>query len=179
MSPLRAALVFVLAAGCSSSQPHAKATTAAEPAPRPPVAEPGLKTRPLGNATGTKQRAMANCPSAVPGARTEMSYTEDGVDLAITAPAHDAQHQIRQLGLQHARMSGPTGVGVHTGRHTGTGRIGYCPIVHALGTRVKIVHIAEGVRVQMRAEGPEAVTALQTMVYERVLRLPRGERVID
>jgi hypothetical protein len=179
MTSLRIALVLAAAAGCSSSQKETKAPTTAESAPPVHAAVPAPAEPTLGNATGAMQRGMANCPSGVPGARTEMSYSEDGVDLSITAPAHGAQHQIQQLGRIQAKMTGPMGIGEHTGKHTGTGRIGYCPIVHAGGTTVRVREIPEGVRVHLHADGAEAIAALQSTVYERVLRLPQGQRVVD
>jgi hypothetical protein len=181
MTSLRIALVLAAAAGCSSSQKEAKAPTTAEAPPvhATPPAAPAPAEHTLGNATGPMQRGMANCPSAVPGARTEMSYSEDGVDLSITAPAHGAQHQIQALGRIHGKMTGPMGIGEHTGKHTGTGRIGYCPIVHTDGTTVRVREIADGVRVHLHADGTDAIAALQSTVYERVLRLPQGQRVVD
>ena len=128
--------------------------------------------------SGAKQRDMANCPSAVPGAHTEMTYAEDGIDLVITGPAHGAATQIRRLAHAHAHMAAPAGLGLHTGKHSGTGRIGYCPIVHTDGTAVTAVDVPGGARIHLHADG-DAVVAVQDIVARRVVALPRGERVIE
>jgi hypothetical protein len=170
MRPLRFVLALAAVAGCSSSQP--KPTTPAQAPAAEAEAPPASTTAPAGepqsNTSGRRERAMANCPSAVPGARTVSRNTEDGVDLAIIAESPDAERKIRHLAHAHARLGEPSGLGVHTGEHTGTGRIGYCPIVQTDGTTVTATDVPGGVQIHLHAARETAVTALQQQVAQRV-----------
>ena len=155
---------MVVAVAACSPKPtpvavHATSADLAAPVAREPARE---------DMTGTRPRKMANCPSAVPGARTAMAETEDGVDLLISGTTPSARDEIRRLAHVHARMGAPAALGLHSGHHTGGGRIGYCPIVHTGGAAVSVEDVASGVRVHLRATGREAISALRAQVARRV-----------
>ena len=99
---------------------------------------------------------MANCPSAVPDARTAMLFTADGVELVITARAPASQRRIRELARRHTALADPTGRALHSGGHGGPAGIGYCPVVHLPGTRVTERDAPGGVRLRMHADGEDA-----------------------
>jgi hypothetical protein len=189
----RFALVLLATAGCASAPPRtespissaapaqvtpalalAPAAAPAAPAAAPtPPAPTGPQTTPPGNMSGGKEHAMSNCPSAVPGARTSMVFTDDGIALSISATTAEAQKEIRRRAHLHASMSAPSGRGLHSGGHGGPGRIGYCPIIHDGRTVVTAIDTRTGAMVRMRADGnDDAVAELQELVALRVSGLP-------
>jgi hypothetical protein len=124
--------------------------------------------------TGHKERQMANCPSAVPGAKTAIDDRKDGVAVTVTAPPGDdaARDQIRrrahkqlEVGMQPERGSIE-----HTGHGTGSGKFGYCPGL-VQGTRVAVDDVPGGARLIVRATSEPQVQALQQMTRARLRRL--------
>ncbi len=129
-------------------------------------------TEPQDAMTGRRERKMANCPSAVQGARTQVTPTPDGVAVTVTADSPDAQHRIYALAEIHARLD-TTALGYeHTGWRGSTGRIGYCPIIHER-TTVTATAIPRGARIDVKASSPDEVRALQQATMQRAQRLPR------
>lgn len=141
---------------------------------RSPTA-PTISNNPIPNPTsesrrGELERGMANCPSAVAGARTELVMTETGVDLVITADDPDARRQILALAERHMRMGDPAGLPEHSGLHGGPGTMGYCPIIHH-ATTITVTRTQEGVIVHVRALVPSKLKALQEETQSRVAGL--------
>ena len=190
----RYALTLIAVAGCSSAPPRSTtpggavatpelAASASVQAPAVAIAPAAaaapagvtpapLQPGPIGNMSGAKEHAMANCPAAVAGARTKVVFTDDGVALVITATARDAQDEIRKRAHAHAALSEPSGR-MHSGTHGGPGRIGYCPIVHTDRVVVTAIDVSGGAAIRMRVQGGyDAVTALQEVVALRVAGLP-------
>src|SRR5258708_4819655 len=64
---------------------------------------------------------MIHCPSAVPGAKTEIKEIKDGVELTVTAPDDNKASEIRRRAkhLVDAAKTDPNSV-----RHTGDGHGG-------------------------------------------------------
>jgi hypothetical protein len=120
--------------------------------------------------TGELERGMANCPSAVPGAVTELAMTSDGVDVIIAAEDPAARQQIVSLAERHMRMGGPAGLPEHSGLHGGPGSIGHCPIIHD-ATRITTTRTVQGVIIHVRALVPGNVKALQDETRSRVAGL--------
>jgi hypothetical protein len=142
---------FALIAACGNAAPK----VADPPAPR----------------SGQRERAMENCPSAVPGAHTAVLDVEHGVALDITAPTPDAQAEIREAAKIHAQMGPPTGEhDMHTGHHGGPGMSGHCPIIH-LNTQVTFVPRDGGARITVEALDPAQVEALRAETRARVMSL--------
>ena len=125
------------------------------------------------NMTGPRTRGLASCPSAVPGATTEVRNAPDGVELVITSPGEGGARQIRFLARRLAGLR-PAADGVrHSGEGTGSGTLGYCPVVIA-GTDVVVEDVAGGARVIVKARHPELVGALQLVTRSRADALSRG-----
>jgi hypothetical protein len=122
------------------------------------------------NVSGQKEHDMANCPSAVTGAYTSARNIDGGVEVTITGQKPLAIDAIRRLALEQAELNGQTIEVEHTGRGTGTGRLGYCPIVHP-GTYVHVESIPGGARVFMTARKPADVSKLRDVVRRRVVAL--------
>ncbi|HTJ41037.1 MAG TPA: hypothetical protein VL463_03050 [Kofleriaceae bacterium] len=182
------ALTFLVVAGCGSIPPRTEVSQPSAPvfaasssmarASAPAVADvdkPAPAPAPItppGNMTGGKEHAMANCPTAVAGAHTQMTFTDDGIELAITASTPAARAEIQKRAHLHASLAAPSGKGMHSGRHGGPGRIGYCPIVHDDRVIVTVSDTTRGARIRMRADGDNAITELQELVALRVSGLP-------
>ena len=124
------------------------------------------------NMTGPRTRGMASCPSAVPGAATEVRNAPDGVELVITSPGKGGARQIRFLARRLAGLRPAADVVRHSGEGTGSGKLGYCPVVIA-GTDVVVEDIAGGARVVVRARHRELVGALQLVTRSRADALSR------
>lgn len=185
-------LCLLAAAGCSStsmrpaqdpiSAPvHAMPAVALvpadvpAPAPKQPTPPPAVPTPgPQDNMTGGREHAMSNCPSMVPGARTQLAFTDDGVELTITASAPKAVQKIRELARRQAAMSEPSGNAseLHTGKHGGPGAIGYCPIIHHGHTIVTTTDVANGARIRIRGHDADSVLEVQELAALRAASLP-------
>lgn len=122
--------------------------------------------------SGQLQLRMANCPSMVQGARTTMIPTKRGVALTIIGAGPEVESKIRRLARYQAEVvAAAPNRETHTGRGTGGGRMGYCPIVHP-GTRVEVQDIPAGVRVTVQARKKKHVERLQRLTAQRVNALP-------
>lgn len=121
--------------------------------------------------SGQRERAMENCPSAVPGAHTAVLDVDGGVELHITAPDAEGQADVRETALLHAQMGAPTGEhGMHTGDHGGPGRSGHCPILHD-GTQVSVGTMDGGAKITVIAIDPARVDAIRAETRDRVFAL--------
>jgi len=60
----------------------------------------------------------------------------------------------------------------HTGRHSGAGHLGHCPIIHN-GTTVHFKPLIDGVRFEVRALPGRDLTALRRDTRHRAAKLPR------
>jgi len=147
-------LIFSLVlAGCASTQSRP------EPAPQPSQPQ------------GQLEHGMRNCPNALAGTTTNLTNTQDGVDLEITANDPAIQQQIVQLAMVQAHMGKPNKSEMeHTGMHGGPGDMGYCPIIHT-ATMVTFDEVKGGAVIHVRAQKPEDVSNLQTNIASRVARL--------
>lgn len=156
----------------AASTSMARATPAVAALETAAPTQPGPVT-PAGNMTGGKEHAMSNCPNAVPGARTSMIFTDDGIVLSVSAATPTAQQEIRRRAHLHAQLTAPTGRGQHSGGHGGPGRIGYCPVIHDGRTVVTAVDTRTGAMIRMHVGGnDDAVAELQELVALRVSGLP-------
>lgn len=151
--------ILVAVAACQEKKESPPPPTTGEPAPA------------QANRSGKLQNKMANCPSAVPGAKTTIAMTSDGVDVTVTAREPAAERKIVELAEFHARTAPSASGTQHTGKGGGPARIGFCPTVHA-GATVRASHVAGGVRVEIRASSPTQVSELQTVTKARASRLP-------
>jgi hypothetical protein len=152
---MKNALSLILLVGCSRT-------------PATPTS-PSIGTN-AASPSGQLEQGMANCPSAVAGASTELAMTETGVDLVITAKDPDARRQIQSLAERHMRMGDPAGLPEHSGLHGGPGSMGFCPIIHD-ATTVTATGTEAGATVHVRADEASKVGALQEETRSRVAGL--------
>lgn len=139
--------------------------------------EPTLVPTTAENASGALERGMANCPSAVPGARSRVDDIQDGVAVTILAANPRAEAQIRQRARFHASRPPNTQMRKHSGRGTGGGRIGFCPVVQP-GTELVVQEVPGGTRIIMRAADEREVQRLRAAVRGRVNQLSAARAMI-
>ncbi len=132
-----------------------------------PNARPAPGDPPGENMTGKKELGMGNCPSAVTGARTELTLRDDGVDLKVTAPTLEGQREIRARAARQAMLPRLSAAPRHSGEHGGPGTIGWCPVVHE-GTIITPVDVPGGVIIHVQARTAGDVPALQRVTAARV-----------
>jgi len=123
---------------------------------------------PLEGPAGRQEKAMSHCPSAVPGAVTNMREVGDGLVLDVTADDPAAAEEIATRAQVHATMGAPiTTEMAHTGRHGGPGDVGHCPVIH-LGTTVTVEEILGGARITVIATDPATAPELRKLTRERL-----------
>ena len=137
-------------------------------------AAPALAREQTENMTGARERQMANCPSAVPGASTRVINRGDGVAVVVTSDDPTAQQEIRRRARvqQKVAMQPERGAMEHTGTGTGSGKFGYCPGL-VQNTRVQIEERPDGARLMVHAASSEGVRALQQQAHARAAALSR------
>ena len=118
--------------------------------------------------SGARRLGMRTCPSAVVNARTTQTPTPDGVDVTITSSDPAAMAQIVARAQMHAAFGESlSALPPHTGMHSGPGKLGFCPIIHAQ-TIVTGEHLTDGVRLHVHAVNSAAVRDLQNATRERI-----------
>ena len=122
--------------------------------------------------TGKKEHQMANCPSAVEGAKTVVENRKDGVAVTVTGSTAPMRDEIRRrahtqlnVGMQPER-----GAIEHTGKGTGSGKFGYCPGM-IQGTHVAVDDVPDGARMTIRSGTELEAQSLQQMTRERLRQL--------
>lgn len=112
----------------------------------------------LTTAEGAGAQRMANCPSAVEGAKTTVKDSKDGVIVTITG---DKVDDIRTRAKHAADVAKVADAGKveHSGSGTGGGGLGRCPIVVEGDTTVDVKEIPGGVEVEVKSK--KDVAALQ------------------
>ncbi|HEX9101563.1 MAG TPA: hypothetical protein VF997_05130 [Polyangia bacterium] len=122
--------------------------------------------------TGKKEHQMANCPSAVPNAKTVIEDAKDGVVVTVTSAEAAARDEIRKrahtqlnVGMQPER-----GAIEHTGKGTGSGKLGFCPGM-IQGTRVAVDDVPNGARLTVHATSEPQAQALQKSTRERLRKM--------
>lgn len=122
--------------------------------------------------TGKQERQMANCPSAVPRATTSIANRESGVVLTVTSNDAAAIKEIQRRAQRQAHIAAQPARGAleHTGAGTGSGQFGFCPGMQE-GSRVKVADLANGARIEVRAEPGTEVDHLRTSTRARLRRL--------
>jgi len=125
---------------------------------------------------GHMEHAMANCPSAVPGAATAMRAIDGGVVLDITAADPAAAQAIVERAHREVTMTPPDPArGQQLRPHGGPGDPRARPVVH-VGTTVTVEDIAGGARVTVRTTDPAQAGALERETRERIEWLDPSSR---
>ncbi|MFO0550602.1 MAG: hypothetical protein U0271_19565 [Polyangiaceae bacterium] len=114
---------------------------------------------------------MVHCPSAVEGAKTEITDTPRGVDLTITAtdPAKVTEIRNRVKVAVEKSQADPTG-GAHTGKGGGGGSMGRCPVVLG-GTEVTAADVEGGSKISVASKDTAEVDWLRREAKERLAAL--------
>lgn len=164
------------AAGCEDPKPTAAPvpTQTAKPTPAAPTATaaaPATPTAaPTGQADATKGK-MANCPSAVEGAKTEIKDVEGGVELSITAASADGTKDVRarSKAIAEAAKTEAT-TRKHSGTGEGGGAFGRCPVV-LKETDVTVADMEGGSKVVVKAKNAGELDWLRRESRERLADL--------
>jgi hypothetical protein len=126
--------------------------------------------------TGAGAGKMAHCPSAVDGAKTQITATKDGVSVTVLATG-DGVTQVRDRAKTLARVSkhgeGVPRDGAHTGDGKGGGGLGRCPIV-LKDTVVEEKDIEGGSQISVKAKTASSVATVQADAKERAAKFQLG-----
>ena len=122
--------------------------------------------------TGKKEHQMANCPSAVPNAKTAVRDTKDGVVVTVTAADPTAREEVQRRAhrQEEVAMQSARGAIEHTGTGTGSGKFGFCPGMIE-GTHVAVDDVPDGARMTVRATSEAQARSLQKMTRARLRQL--------
>lgn len=174
---ISAAIALVAAglavAGCDDPKPPPPPAPSAKPAmtaPAPNATAMAPAVAPTSTAAAVAGK-MANCPSAVEGAATDIKDVEGGVELAITAKSADATKDIRARSktLADAAKTESTDR-KHTGTGEGGGAFGRCPVVMR-ATSVDLSDIEGGTKLVVKAQKPAEVDWVRRESRERLAEL--------
>jgi hypothetical protein len=126
------------------------------------------KERSSADMSGKREQAMKNCPSAVPGASTQVINRKDGVEVTITANEPTATEEIRRRAKIQENVAAQPARGAieHTGTGTGSGRYGFCPGGMQY-TKLVASDVPGGVTLRIQAERPGDVAKLQKTSHQR------------
>jgi hypothetical protein len=122
--------------------------------------------------SGARPHQAANCPAALPGASTKLVMTPEGVDVTVTSTDAAVERNIVSLAEFHAHGSTAEASHPHDGKHGGSGRVGYCPIIVNETTQITTTVIPGGVTLHVNARSPNGVKELQNLTKQRAVRLP-------
>lgn len=141
-------------------------------APPPPPAPSAPATPPAEPEAKAGHRKMANCPSAVAGAKTAHAATADGVDVTITATAADAVAEIRSRAkhLVEVAVKNPDAP-KHSGEGEGGGTLGQCPVV-LNDTSLAMAEVEGGAKVTVKPNKAENLEWLKAEVASRAAKPP-------
>lgn len=111
-------------------------------------------------AEGAGSHRMAHCPSAVPGAKTAVKDSKEGVVVTVTGTG-DGVREIRDRAKHAAEVSKmpEPPKPEHTSEGKGGGGLGRCPVVVEGDTSVEVKEIEGGAEITVKAK--KDVAALQ------------------
>jgi hypothetical protein len=164
-------LGLALAAGCGDKDKD-KATDETDetaqtpPTDEPPKDEPKVPDEP----EDTMINKMANCPNAVEGATTEISDAEGAVVITVTV-ADEADEaavaEVRKRAAALEAVDDATSDQVeHTGKGTGGGALGKCPVVMK-DTSLALEEVEGGVKITVTPSDAANLETLKTEVTTR------------
>lgn len=173
---LALAALGLVAAGCDEPKPTAAPapTQTAKPTAAPTSAAAAPTTAaaaPTGSAAaGGGQGKMANCPSAVEGAKTEIKDVDGGVELTITGSGDAVKDiQARSKSIAEAAKS-EASTRKHSGTGEGGGAFGRCPVV-LRDTDVTATDMEGGTKVVVKTKTAAEVDWLRRESRERLAEL--------
>lgn len=157
------------ASGSGSASGTAAASGSGSASGQPEVNTPPPPAGATVDTTNMAHKA-GNCPSTVAGATTTMDVSKDGKSIVVTIASKDKDGvwaiQTRAKHLAEVQDAPDTKV-EHTGKGTGGGTGGVCPIV-THDTKVAVDKTADGVKVTMTPKGTLTMDALKADVDQRI-----------
>jgi hypothetical protein len=164
---------LVVAPGCAKEKKKDPAVKV-EPPAEAPSGEPAAKDEAAGAGTTaiegekpTMANKMAHCPSAVPGAKTDVIEDNGKVVLTVTAEGEARVVEIQKRAEHLDKVAtAPDAEVKHTGMGTGGGKSGRCPVVMTDVT-LEIAKLENGVKISLSPNDAGAVGDLARMARER------------
>lgn len=128
--------------------------------------------------TDGQRNKMANCPSSVTGAKTEIKDTDKGVEILVTSTDKAATEEIRTRGKkipEHAAGEGKNPA--HSGKGGGGGSMGRCPIVQN-DTTITYAEVEGGAKFTVEPKDEKERDWLRREAKERLAEMgdSRGDR---
>jgi TusA-related sulfurtransferase len=125
-----------------------------------------------------QRNKMANCPSSVTGAKTEIKDTDKGVDILVTSTDKAATDEIRTRGKKipdHAAGEGKNPA--HSGKGGGGGSMGRCPLVQN-DTTITYAEVEGGAKFTVEPKDEKERDWLRREAKERLAEMgdSRGDR---
>jgi hypothetical protein len=131
----------------------------------------GVSRAEEGDQTGPRPRALTNCPSAVPGSTTRVRNVPGGIEVTVRSSNRFAARQIRTRARASRRpLRAGSELVEHSGRATGGGRIGYCPVVRGY-TRLSVKNVPDGATITIRPIDRRDLATLRRTSRERAAAL--------
>lgn len=173
-------LLGILVAGCDEKKPAPPETgkptasaTAAVTADAGGTAAADASTPPTAEVDGGKRdkrdKHMANCPTAVPGATVAIKDVEGGVEIAVTADdeatTRDVRERTKKL-VEAMHKDADAGVVKHTGQGQGGGVYGRCTVVMK-NTKLETAEIAKGTKLTVKAKDKSEIDWLRRETRDR------------
>ncbi len=121
-------------------------------------------------AEGAGAQRMANCPSAVEGAKTTVKDSKDGVVVTVTGDKVDEIRARAKHAAGVAKLGPDAGKVEHSGTGTGGGGLGRCPVIVEGDTTVAVKEVTGGVEVELTTK--KDVAALQKEARARAANFP-------
>jgi TusA-related sulfurtransferase len=118
-------------------------------------------------ASDAGQKHMANCPSAVKGAKTAIKDAKDAVEVTVTAGDATGTNDIRERSKRLVESSKvDSKVVAHTGGGSGGGELGRCPVV-LLETTVSAKDVPGGSLLTVKPSKADHLAKLKKEMVER------------
>jgi hypothetical protein len=170
------ALSIAAAPACTKKDEQAAAPRPTPPssAAAPPAPAPAPMPRPAeGAPKDTMLNDMKRCPNVVVGAESKVVVDGDSISITVAAKDPVAIQEVRARA--HALLDPPKpaqgGAVEHTGRGTGGGALGKCPVM-VPGLTAKVQDIAGGVRIGYAAPAGRSASDIVGEIEERIRTLP-------
>jgi len=170
ISAIALAAASLALAGCEDPKPTPPPMTSAKPAATMAAPTATAMAAPTSTAAAAAGK-MANCPSAVEGAATDIKDIEGGVEVAITAKTEAGTKDIRARAKALAEAAKTDSANrKHTGTGEGGGALGRCPVVMRDVT-LDLSDIEGGTKVVVKIKEAAQLDWLRRESRERLVEL--------
>lgn len=167
----------LLVTGCSKKKDN-QGAVAEPPKAESPAVEPAQPVAEIPEAPANEDanmvNAATNCPSAAPGAETKLEKGEGLLTLMITGTSDESTAEIRKRATHLSEVQKAGGPDIqHTGKGTGGGELGLCPIVATPDAVIQIEEIEAGVKVTVKPTEAGKLAELEQTAEKRLQDLTR------